>query len=129
MLHHFSQRRVCLPHDLIKPRCLDPRFLELLIGSACFDRLMLARVAYKQNPVATFESVQKFVHLPSTCEARFVENVESLLAIVQIFAPRQMPLQRARFDSRFFEFLRRAGCWREAFDLITLALGGFADYS
>src|SRR6266699_4885033 len=42
LLHDFFECRVFLPYDLIKPGRLDPRFLELLIRSARFDRFMLA---------------------------------------------------------------------------------------
>ena len=46
LLHHFFECRVFLPHDLIQPHRRDPRFLELLIRSARFDRFMLARVSH-----------------------------------------------------------------------------------
>jgi hypothetical protein len=51
LLHDFFECRVSLPHDLIKPCRLDPRFLELLIRSARFDRFMLACVTYQQHAV------------------------------------------------------------------------------
>ncbi len=51
LLHHFFECRVFLPHDLVEPRCFDPRFLELLIRSARFDRFMLACVTYQQHTV------------------------------------------------------------------------------
>ncbi len=38
-----------------------------------------------------------------------------------------MPLQGARLDSGLGEFLRRARRWREPFNFVTVALGGFAD--
>ena len=107
LLHYFFECMVFLPHDLIKPCGRDPRFLELLIGFARFDGFMLARVSHQQDSVAIFESVKKFVHLFSTRETRFVENVQSFLPIVGRFKSGEMPLQRARFDSCFGEFL---GC-------------------
>src|SRR6266851_6781377 len=108
LLHHFFECRVFLPHDLIKPRCFDPRFLELLIRSARFYRFMLARVTYQQHAVVFLEPMQELVYLLRARETRFVENVEPFLSVARLLASRQMPLQRTRFDSRFSEFLRGA---------------------
>ena len=47
LFHYFFKCWVFLPHDLIKPRRLDPRCLELLIQSARFDRFVLACIAYE----------------------------------------------------------------------------------
>jgi hypothetical protein len=48
-LHHLFERWVFLPHDLVQSSCLDSRFLQLLIGTARFDGLMLARIANEQH--------------------------------------------------------------------------------
>jgi hypothetical protein len=53
-LHHFFERRVFLPHDLVQSSCLDSRFLKLLIRAARFDRLVLACVANEQYAVGCF---------------------------------------------------------------------------
>src|SRR5258708_38267418 len=82
LLHHFFECRVFLPHDLIKPGRRDPRFLELLIRSARFDRFMLARVTNQQHPVIFLEPMKKLVHLLRARKTRFVENVEALLSAV-----------------------------------------------
>ena len=71
--------------------------------------------------------MEELIHLLRARETRFVENAEAFLSVVRLFAPRQMPLQCARFDSRFSELLRCARCRREAFHLIALSLGDFAD--
>jgi hypothetical protein len=38
---------IALPHNLVKMRCADPRFLELVIRSAGVDGFMLAYVAHE----------------------------------------------------------------------------------
>jgi len=52
--------------------------------------------------------MQELVHLFRAGETRFVENVQPPLSIVRLFTVREVPLQRARFDSCFSEFLRCA---------------------
>ncbi len=108
LLHHFFECRVFLPHDLVKPRRLDSRFLELLIRSARSDSFMLARITHQHHAVVFLEPMQELIHLLSARKARFVEEVKPSPSIVRLFAARQMPLQCAGFDSRFCEFLRRA---------------------
>ena len=76
---------------------------------------MLACVAHEQHSAIPLEPMQELVHLFRACEARFVENVQPFLFTLRLLASRQMPLQGARFDSGLPEFLRRAGCRREAF--------------
>jgi integrase len=50
--------------------------------------------------------MEELIHLLRARETRFVENVKTFLSVVRLLAPRQMPLQRARFNSRLAEFLR-----------------------
>jgi hypothetical protein len=52
--------------------------------------------------------MQELVHLLRARQARFIENVKPFLSVVRLLAPRQMPLQRARFDSGLSEFLSRS---------------------
>ena len=56
LLDGLLQLRVALPHDLIQLRRAHSRFLKLREGAACFDGLMLARVAYQQHAVIRMES-------------------------------------------------------------------------
>ena len=51
LLHGLFERRVFLPDDLIQVRRANPRFLQLRIGPASFDRLMLPRVADEQHTI------------------------------------------------------------------------------
>src|ERR1700679_3616320 len=46
LLDSLLQLRVALPHNLIQLHRAHSRFLKLRKGAACFDGLMLARVAY-----------------------------------------------------------------------------------
>src|ERR1700694_1207661 len=72
LLPPFFKRGVFLPHNLIKPRRLDPSLLELLIRSARFDCFMLARVTYQQNAVIFLEPMQELIHLLRARKAPFV---------------------------------------------------------
>src|SRR5260370_6942349 len=87
LLHHFFECRVFLPHDLIKPGRRDPRFLELLIRSARFDRFMLARVTNQQHAVIFLEPMKKLVHLLLPRKPRSVETVEPFFSAVRLFPP------------------------------------------
>ena len=73
--------------------------------------------------------MKKLVHLFRACETRFVENVEAFLSLVRLLVAGEMPLQSARFDSCFCEFLCGVRRGREAFNLVTFSLGGFSDRS
>ena len=87
---------------------LDAGLLELLIGSAGVDGLVLADVADEQHAVVWAEALQEVVHLPRARQARFVEHIEARVSVVRRLAPRQMPLQRARRDAGVGQLLRRA---------------------
>src|SRR6185437_5970731 len=127
LFHDFFERRVFLPHNLVKPCGLDSCFLELLIRGSGFDSLVLACIAYQKYAVTFFESVEQFVHLLRARQARFVQNIQPLLSVAPFIRSCKMPLQRARLDSGLGELLGCARRWRKSFNFVTVALGGFAD--
>ena len=86
LLDDGFERRILLPHDVVEPRRLDPRFLELLIGSAGVDGLVLTHIAHEQDAVVCVEPMQELVHLLRAGQTRFVEHVQPLLAVIA--APR-----------------------------------------
>src|SRR5215469_638513 len=99
LFHDFFERRVLLPHNLVKPCSLDSCFLELLIWGSGFDSLVLACIAYQKYPIMFFESVDQFVHLLRARQTRFVQNIQSLLSVTPLIRSYKMPLQRTRLDS------------------------------
>ena len=105
MLHDFLEGWVFLPNDFVESSSLDSGFLQLLIRCSGFHGLVLACITNQQNAVAIFEPVQKLVHPLCACEARFVQNVQVFLYASLVIALRNMPLQRARFDSGLCELL------------------------
>ena len=60
---------------------LEARFLQLLIGSARFDGLVLADIADEKHAVVGREAMQKLVHLRRAGETGFVEDVEVRMAV------------------------------------------------
>src|SRR5215471_30326 len=126
LLHYFFQRWVFLPHDFIKARYPESSFLELLVRRTGFYGLMLANVAHQQHPVMLSEAMEKLVHLLRTSQTRFIQNIEPHLSIVW-FAACQMPLQRARPNARFGEFLRRARCGGKTLNPVAFLFSSLAD--
>src|SRR5580693_7338163 len=92
VLDDLFEGGVLLPHDVIEPHGLDAGLLELLIGSAGFDSLVLADIAHEQDAVLWLKSMEKLMHLPRARETGFVEDVEARLFVALCFLPYQMPL-------------------------------------
>jgi hypothetical protein len=101
---------VALSHDLVQMRGPDSGFLELMIRAAGVDGFMLAHVADEQHAVVRSEALQNCVHLFRARQARFVEDVQPLLARRRcvLLPSRQMTLQSARPDAGLAQLVSRA---------------------
>ena len=65
LLDGLLQLRVFLSHNLFEPHRSHSSFLKLRERTARFDRFMLPRVAYEQNPVSRVKPFHELVHLAS----------------------------------------------------------------
>ena len=101
-LHDGTERRIPLAHNDLEPGGLHPGLLQLLVGTAGVDALMLTHVADEQHAVAGREAVEEGVQLCRTGEARFVQHVEMLVLAGLRVCPRQMPLQGVGRDAGLF---------------------------
>ena len=96
-----------MTHDGLEPRSLHAGVPQLLIGPACVDCLVLPHIAHEQHAVLRTQTPQEFVNLPRAGQARFVDDVEMSGPDNRLRVVSQMPLQCARRDAGFFEYL---GC-------------------
>ena len=71
-----------MAHDLIESGRTHSGFLQLLEGAARFDALMLAGIADQKHTVIGTKPGKKLAHLIGAGEARFIDKVEVLLALV-----------------------------------------------
>ena len=78
LLDSLLQFRVFLAHDFFEPHRPHSGFLKLCERTARFDRLVLPRVAYKQNPVSLMKPFHELVYLARRSERRLVEHIEPL---------------------------------------------------
>ena len=128
LLDDLFQFRVFLAHDLFELHRPHAGVLKLREGPSGLDRLMLPPVADQQHAVIRMEPVHKLMQLPGRCQRGFVEHIEPLLASIGLLATCQMLLERRCLHACLGELLRRAGRWRETFDLVSLGLRAFADH-
>ena len=70
------QRRVFLANDLVELGRAHSGLLQLLEWAACFDALMLARVADQEHAVVGAETRKELAHLVGAGKARFIDKVE-----------------------------------------------------
>ena len=70
------QRRVFLANDLIELGGAHSGLLQLLERTACFDALVLARVADQEHAVVGAETRKEFAHLVGAGEAGFIDKIE-----------------------------------------------------
>ena len=88
------ERRVFLADDLIELGRAHSGLLQLLEGAACFDALMLARVADQEHAVVGAKPRKELAHLVGAGEARFIDEVEvPLLQSGRIGRAGKEPLQ------------------------------------
>ena len=106
VLDDVFEGRVALAKDLIEPRYLETRLLQLMVRSTSFDGMMLANVANEQHAILGLQTVQKAMHLPRTRQAGFIEHIQTRRAVRAILLPYEMMLQRVRGDAGFAELLR-----------------------
>src|SRR5208337_5146899 len=122
------QFRVLLSHNLFEPHRSHSSFLKLRERTARFDRFMLPRVAYQQNPISRMKPFDELVHLARRGKRRLVEYIERFLTCVRLLSPRKMALQRRGLDAGLGQLLRRARRGSETFDLVAFGLHSFPDH-
>ena len=105
LLDDVPEGWVLLPDDLVQPDGLHSGLLELLIGAARLDRLMLADVAHEQHAVLGTEPLEELVHLLRARQARLIEHVEVLGSVAWGIGLREMALQGARGDAGLGQFV------------------------
>ena len=122
LLDRLFQLRITLPHDLIELERLHAGILQLRKDAAGFNRLMLARIADKENAVVRMEAAHKLVHLFRRCKRTLVDHIQTMLACIDSLAAGKMGLQGPGLDAGIGQLLRRSGGRRKPFDRIAGSL-------
>ena len=127
MLDGLFQQGVFLADDLIKLRRVHSGLLQLLKRLSGFNALVLVRIADEDHAVSVIQPHKELVHLFGARETRFIDEVQTAASVFGLLSAGQVMLQGMRGDARFFELLRCAGSWGEAFGTVALLFGGCAD--
>src|SRR5207249_6141314 len=107
-VNDLLQFGILLPNDLVELRRAHAGVLKLLERTASVDRLVLPRIADKDDPIVRTKAIEELASLLRADKTRFVNYVQ--LPVSTLIGGRlsQMTLKRHRFDPSLFELRRGA---------------------